>query len=434
MTRRIVAPLGVFLILILAGCGNDDTAGGSDASTTTAAGSDCRDVVDAIVHAAERYVAGYSATPVSPDLSGGRAQPAPTTAVRDEAIDEAAFQEALAEARSQIAMRTCDPSDSRAALADGLAEIDPAGPVADAVLRRLSAGFTGQLRTEPTETVVAPGDDLHEVLARSPDGSTIRLEPGEHRFDESLVLLAGVEIVGDGRDTTTIVSTAGDAAVSAITDQLVELRGLTVRHEGDEPAAVVRAGPAASVAITDARLTGGRADAEGRGGAGILMFAIDTAASTRGTTLEMTDSELVGNEGAGAVLSGSHRASIVTTRFAQNGQCGICFLGSSDGSVEESTFEANAVAVAAVARARPTVLGSKISGGEVGVQAADDAAPAIDGLVVDGTSRAALLYTGRAAGRLDGVECRDVPYGIVVGPDVTPLIGDTDCAVARSGP
>ena len=342
------------------------------------------------------------------------------------------FQETLTAAQQEIARRRCDPVQVRPALAERLAGIEPEGPVADAVLRQVSAGLTGQVPVEPTDTTVAPGEDLRDALARSPEGSIVRLEAGEHRLDASLVLLAGVEIVGAGRDATTVVSTAPDAAVLALTDRTVRLRGLTIRHEGDSPASVVLGGPAASLSVEDARLGGARVDAEGQGGAAILMFAVGAEAGGRGTTLEVTGSEFVLNQAAGIVLSGGHRASVVAARFEGNGQCGICFLDASDGSVEDSTLAGNAVGVATTGTAKPSLLRLTFSGGEVGLQAGDSSAPVVQDATFSGTSRAALIFSGRAAGRLEGVTCSDVPFGIVVGPDVTPFIGETDCAVARS--
>jgi hypothetical protein len=297
----------------------------------------------------------------------------------------------------------------------------------------MTASLTGQTATAPTVTTVGVGEDLRDALAKLPDGSTLELSAGEHRLDGSLVLLTGIVIRGAGRDATTIVSTAPDAAVLALTDRRVELVGLTVRHEGDAPASGVLGGPAASVVVTDARLAGGKADPDGSGGAGILMYADGQDAAGRGTTLEVTGTELRDNQAAGIVLSGGHRSSIIGSAFASNGQCGICYLGAADGSVEDSTFEGNGIGVAVTGTARPTLLRLTIDGGEVGIQAGDAAAPTVEAVTVSGSARAAIIFTGAASGSLDEVTCQRVPFGIVVDPEATPQIGKTSCELASPG-
>lgn len=73
----------------------------------------------------------------------------------------------------------------------------------------------------------------------------------------------------------------------------------------------------------------------------------DTLALLRGVTLRgagrdatvlqdgVTDSE-IDNAVAGVVTAGEHRAEIVRTVIERSGQCGVCYLGISDGEVRVS--------------------------------------------------------------------------------------------------
>lgn len=434
----------------LAACGVNGTDSPElRAPDTEAVGAEaaCAGAVASIVSATEQYVRGYEtgravaapeasedqpSNPTTPP-EAGEDQPSNPTTPPDAApatLTEAELQSALSRAEAMMREHGCDPARSRADLAAGLGQVEVEGPVADAVLRRLTASLTGLVFAEPTTTEVRVGDDLHDALARLPDGSTLQLGAGDFRLDHSLVLLNGVEIRGAGRDATTIVSTAPEAAVIALTDRRVDLVALTVRREGDAPGSVLLAGPAASVVVSDARLTGGKADSEGQGGAGILMHAAGQDAAGRGTTLEATDVELRDNEVAGIVLTGGHRSSIVRGVVESNGRCGICFIGASDGSVEDTTFADNRVGVAVTGTAKPVLLRLTITGGEVGVQAGDEAAPDLQEVIVSESSRAAIIYAGTAAGSLDRVTCKDVPFGIVVGREAHPWVGETNCAFA----
>ena len=440
MPRRRTRPAVALLLGVcatLAGCtgdGADDAAPASSAAPGASAPSPCRTAVDAIVAATGRYAQGYD---VGRSVSAAEATAAPpggttTTAPQSAAASEAEFQQDLAAAEQVLTESRCNPAEVDRDLTAGLAALDAPGPVGDAVIRQLTASLTGRFPREPTNTVVAVGDDLHQAVAVAPDRSTIELAPGVHRLDAPLVLLTGVQLHGAGRDATTLVSTAGEAAVLVLTDERVELRGLTVRREGDSAGSAVLGGPAASLVVADARVTGGRADASGAGGAGILMYGEVGDAARPGTSLEVTGTEVRDNAAAGIVLGGGHRASVVGAVFAGNGQCGICFLAAATGSVEDSTFESNGVGIAATDAAQPVLLRLAVTGGEVGLQAGADAAPRARGLTVTGARRAAVIYTDRAAGSLEDLWCVRVPFGIVVGPEASPQVGTTNCEVVAA--
>ena len=436
MTRRLTPLVALVVVLGAVGCGGDDDASdqGPSSSTTEAPAAVCGDAVDAIVTATERYISGYEVAREASASDATTEAPTSTTtpAGGDEPLTEIEFQSALTDADATLRSSGCDPADVRDDLTEGLGSVSAEGPVADAVLRQLTASMTGRLARKPEVVQAEPGTDLRDVVAGLPDGSTVELQPGEHRLDASLVLLTGITLRGTGRDATAIVSSAPDAAVLALTDRRVELTGLTIRREGDAPGSAVLGGSAASVVVSNARLTGGKADAEGQGGAGVLMYASGQEAAGRGTTLEVTDTEVADNQAAGIVLTGGHRASIVRAAFRANGQCGVCFLQASDGSVEDSTFDDNGLGVAVTGSSKPTLLRLVVNAGDVGLQAGDQSAPMIREVRVSGARRAGIIYTGEAGGSLDAVTCEDVAFGIVVGPEAHPQLGETSCALASS--
>lgn len=429
------------MALLGAACSSDGSSDAQSDTTTTTDGypSTCAAAVDEIVDATDRYVEGYedardTVIPVS-DADETTLTPStqPTVATTpDGVLDEEGYQGALATAQGSLEERGCDPLRARVDLVRSLQEIEADGAVADAVLRQVVASMAGTAGTTATTVEADVDEDLRALVSTLAPGSTLRLAAGEHRLDGTLVLLAGIEIVGAGREVTTIATSAPDAGVLAITDEVVIVRDLTVEHVGDAPASVVLGGPAASVVVEDAEVRGGRADAEGQGGAGVLMFATSDLTESRGTTLELTDVVLSDNDSGGVVLSGRHRISAVRPTITGSGQCGICFLDSSDGSVEDGRFDDNAVGIVATGRATPLVRAAEVSGGEVGIQIADDAAPLLESIEIVGSAQAGSIFSGRARGRLDGIVCRDVPFGIVFGPGVAPDVGQIDCDVHRS--
>ncbi|HSF98235.1 MAG TPA: right-handed parallel beta-helix repeat-containing protein [Ornithinibacter sp.] len=425
--------------VLLGGC----TGSTPDAPPTESAQSTgpdgCAVAVAAIVDATQRYVDGFgpvddveaAPTPL-PSASAAPARPssaAPSTSAAPTDPD-AVFQEALTRARVALDSAGCRGAEVVTLLEDGLADVTAQGPVAGAVLRQLRASMTGLAKPEPTTLEVAPGDDLLAAVATLPAGSTLVLAAGTHTLDDVLVLLSPITVRGAGVGSSTLESTAQDFGVLAIADGRVELKDLTLRHLGKAPANVVLAGPSVSLVATGVAISGGVAQEDGTGGAGILMYDPQSRPGGTATTLEVTDAELADNGSAGIVLTGGHVASIVSSTFRGNGQCGLCFLEGSSGSVTQGTFSDNGVGVAATGTARPTVLDSTVTEGQVGVQASDDAVPVLRGVGIRGSSRAALIWSGRAGGLIEDVTCSDVQFGLVVGPDVTPTVRDSACRLA----
>ena len=416
---------------LLAGCtGGGDrpaTSAGSSSSSSSASAARadrCRQVAPTVLAAIQDYVDAYGTA-----VSGHSASKPVSPAVGDRRL-----RTAITDARKQIDNFGCDAADYQSALTDGLGDISVRGPLARAVLLRLKASMSGSSATgaEPVTRDVSPGDDLPTVLSQVAPRSTLRLTGGTYRLPQALVLLQGVTLVGRGSDRTVLRSTAPDTSVLVLTDGRVDLRRLTLRHAGRKPASVLVGGPSSSIALTEVVVSGGRSASSRAGGNGVLMSARGDARASRATTLEVTGSTVTGNDNAGILLTGGHRASVVRTRFGENAQCGICFADASSGAVHRGNFSDNAVGVAALGRSRPAVLDSILSGGQIGAQAAGTAQLVVRRSVFDGASRAGLLFGGRSSGRVAGSTCRDVRFGVVVSADAAPYVTGGDCAVVRS--
>ncbi|GAB3604533.1 right-handed parallel beta-helix repeat-containing protein [Microbacterium aureliae] len=381
------------------------------------------DAVDGIVAAVTELAAGYEepAAGVEPT-----AAPEPPDAADGEQLADAV--DAARRARDRL---DCDRETFTAELRDRLGAAEPQGAVAAAVWRRASASILGTVRTEGGEWMLSPGEDLLDALARAAEGTTIVLPAGDVALPATAVLLAGVTLRGQGRERTIVRSEASDAGVIVATASLVRLESLTLALSDATSASGLVAGPTASVALSDVRVTGARSGAGGAGGAGVYISAQRDEGAGRGTTLEITDSVFDRNQWAGVAVAGGHRASIQGATFASNGEIGVLFLDSAGGSVTESAFRDNGVAVAATGTADPSWAQLEIRGGSVGAQVDADAAPVMKDLRIRGTSSAAIIFGGESGGAVEGAVCTDTPYGIVVADSAAPTLGDNDCVLAR---
>ena len=440
MTSRLARPLLAALValLVLSGCsGGSDTPTGSGspgASASSAASRAaaaktraCDAAVDRLVSSTQAYVDSYGPAVSGKQSSGGDA---------GSGAGGPDLRKGLDAAKSRIERLQCDPGPLRSALDSGLGRVTARGALAGAVRAQLVAALTGAASTTPETVRLAPDDDLAALLPTLAPGSTVVLPAGTVRLSRTLVLLQGVTLRGQGRGRTTLASTARDTGVLVLTDGKVELDAVTVRHTGAKSASVVVAGPTSSLVLTDAAVSGarsggdpasGRGGGSGGGGTGVLMSARTGQAGDRGTTLEVTGTRIRDNDAAGVLLSGGHRASIRHTTFTRNGQCGVCFLDTSSGALRDSTLSGNGAGVAVVDRARPLLRDLSIRGGQVGVQAGNTAAPVVRHVTVRGTARAAMIFTDRARGRVDGATCLGTPAGIVVAAKAVPYLGRNRC-------
>lgn len=382
----------------------------------------------------QAYVDTYGTTPGHAATPTPTATPSPSPSSSGTGVPtgpEGGLTTALADARKQLQQKGCDLTEFRTRFTDAMTTVRARGPVARAVLLRLTASMSGSLGSQAVTRKVKPGQNIETIASRLGAGSTLQLGAGTYRLRHALVLLAGITLRGVGRAKTRVTSSAGGSDVLVLTDGKVTLSRLSLEHVGKKQASVLLGGPSSMIVLDQVRITGGRGGGQSSGGSGVTMTAQAGSKARAVTTLQVTGSDISGNDAAGILLSGGHRASIRTTHFQRDGQCGVCFAANSSGAVRRSTFRDNAVGVAVLDNARPLVRDDTFTDGLVGVQVTGLSEPVIRDVQITGATRAGMIFSNRASGRVDGATCTQVPYGIVIASKAVPLLGKNSCTLAR---
>jgi len=443
---RLIAALCAAIVLSGCSAGALSRTGAPSGSASAVLG--CTAASTELVASVQQYVTAYGSALASPNPSSSSPSSPPASGRgAASSTNGARLQAAVAAAQRSVAAGKCSLADFRARLDKGLRGVTANGPIAQAVLLKLTASLDGTARTQAQTVDVPAGADLRTVVAGLAPGSTMQLAGGRYRLSDTLVLLDAVSIVGAGIGATTIDTTAGGAGVVDLADGRVEFRSLAVVHSGASSGDVIIGGPTSSLELTQVRVSGAAAKggaaasagspapappAGSSDGIGVLMSS-SKGAGTHGTTLEMTDSTVDGNEGGGIILSVGQAASLRRLTITSNGGCGVCFSGSSTGAVRDSHFSDNTVGVAVLDTAAPAVTGDVFTGGEFAIQVAGSATPEIEGATISGATRGAMIFTDTATGKVDGSSCTSVPFGIVVGSKALPYLGTNSCPVA-TGP
>ncbi len=424
------AGLPAAILLLLPACQGTSSEGDRIAAAEARRAADCAAAVGSLLAVTQRYLDGVGATTAS---GASQTAPSPSTeSAVDQQVEQEQFGRALQDVRGYSSRRGCEPEQFQSELSEGLTGLSAGGPVARAVLLQLQADSDPPARPA-TPSPLQPGADVAAAVAAAPGGATVQLAAGTFELTDTLALLRGVTLRGAGRDATVLQTGAGGGALLVLTGELVAVQSLTLRRTGEAPGPVLSAAPVAALELTNARIAGARADGDGLGGVGVLMSAGSGGQTgpARRVSLRVTDTEILDNAVAGVVIAGEHRAEFLRTVVERSGQCGVCYLDTSDGVVRDSSFTDNAAGIVAGGNARPKIEASTVTGGEVGIQAIDRAAPDVTGTTVVRAARAAFVWTGAATGRLGGNRCVDVEFGIVAGPSSAPLLGENDCRVAR---
>jgi hypothetical protein len=242
-------------------------------------------------------------------------------------------------------------------------------------------------------------------------GSTIELAAGDYAIAAPLVLLRGVTVIGAGADTTTITSTAPGAGVLVATRGTVTLQGLTVIN--DAPSASVVAITRGGLTLQDATVAGGRRDADGNGGYGLIL-APDTTLEVG--THTVTDTTFNDNDGGGILIDGPISPTLSGLEVNATTGCAVCWIGESSGTLE----------------------GATITGGDVGVRAEDTASPTISEVSATDAAVGAVVL-GTSTPSMSDVSFIGGSVGIAVDGDAAPelvrvsLTDNTDIALRLGG-
>jgi hypothetical protein len=428
----VVTPLLVLGIALAAGPGNS-LFGSTPASSTRSIDKACTALATNAVDTTQRFVAGFDVdVPAVP--SPGAPSPAPTTVAIAPPMTQADFTKSLSTTRSRLDSLGCDLTKFRAKLGAGLRHVQGKGVLAEALVRQLRVSLAGKLPDGPVTRHVTSHADLDQVLAEVPDGSTVVLAAGVYSRSQPLVVLRNVTVAGAGRDTTTLASAATGVAVLVMGGVHATFRDLAISIAGSVPASGIVAGAGSTLSVTGARVTGAHSDGHGRGGSAVLVAG--DAAPARGrprTSVSLVDSELSGNDAAGLAVAGVPSTSVIRSTFAHNGECGVCFIGGSGGTVQGSTFDSNAVGIAVTATAHPVITGNVFRRGRFAVQVSDQSKPRVVRNTIREASGAALLYLGTAGGTVIGNRCDRDRYDLVVRRGGHPAISGGTCRTTQFG-
>ena len=313
-------------MLALAGCsgsGGGDDAGTSRSTPSPSATSSadaqraCDAVTTKLLTSVQRYVDRYGAT-----LS--RNPGAPGSSSTSGTGDDTELRADLQQAQRERSRKKCDILVFRTDFAAGLEKVTADGPLARAVLLRLTASVTGE-PPDPAEDRSRPRRGPGPPGGGAGTGSTVTLRAGRYQFRQPLVLLAGITLKGAGRGRTTISSRAAAPWSWCSTTAAPSCATWPSRTPGAGPRRWSSAARA-SIVLTDARLSGGfarKGSNDGQSGTGVLMTSRAGETTARGTTLQMTRSQVSDNTAAGVLLTGAHRASVRSSAFRGNGQCGL---------------------------------------------------------------------------------------------------------------
>ena len=443
-----------------------DRQGDQQRDTDAAREGICAGRVDRLVSALSSFADQFDG------LSALDAEKIPPMPSMDQLREEASTFE------TELAQTDCSVGDARAAIEQWRDDADSRGALARAVSDAMAANALAELgeTDKPVRQRLRAGEDLETALAALPTGATVVLPAGRFRLSRTVAVIQDLTIVGAGSGRTTVTTDAPGAGFLLASQVSLQMRGMKVEHVGGGTASalVLRAGAADLVDLEVAGATRqGRGGARPRealtGGSGVVM-----AGATR---LTMTDSSSTDNDVAGLlVATGAPRVS--SSSFADNGVCGVCYLGAATGELRGSRIVSNGAGLLLGERSAPVLRGNTIednqraglvlegdvrpvignnrvrTNGSIGVAVYGSAAPRVNGNVISGHEQAGVLvdvtagavprvlgnkvgdngsaglvFMGASGGAASGNSCSGSRFGLVLDGDATPNLGDNDCAV-----
>lgn len=330
---------------------------------TAAPASTCEDLAVQIVDAVQDYVDSFAGVD-----AGGVANAANAR--------QGEFAETTAALRERGDTLGCEPDGLADLVRAELARLEGGTPVQDAIADTFRADPLGTVDPsdpQPVVTTVSSGPELAAALLTVGSGSQITLSPGEYVFTAPLVVLRAVTLIGAGADETRISSSSPGAALIVATTGDLRLVDLALAHVGEEPASVALVA-SGGYAFERVRVSGARSDTDGVGGFGVVLRPDANPLTGGGTLQRLTDVEAADNEGGGIVVGGTAQPTITGASITGASGCGICFVESGGGTVEDS----------------------QVTGVQAGLRVDDDAAPAVARLTVV-AAQAGIAVTGAGA-------------------------------------
>lgn len=247
--------------------------------------------------------------------------------------------------------------------------------------RKLDQGvYSGEALSLLEEAVrLHPTDEIKELYQRMSEYGKVLRVPSEHAtiaaalkeakandrifvengsYTESLVVPAGVEIVGESREETIIEYPAVKAAVVAIGkgDRQARLASLTLRHQGltnDEerfPVVAVEEGSLLMENVLVSRASGHGVAVVNGGKASLIFCRVEESgwdgisAKGKGTRVSLKHVTAEGNLHHGVDFWNGAAGEVSESKFLTNGRAGLAAIGSADqlkvnGSLSEGNRE-----------------------------------------------------------------------------------------------
>ena len=216
-------------------------------------------------------------------------------------------------------------------------------PTLTATATQLLPASTSMPSPVPTVTVSLPttvrvnsdgsGDysSLEEAIDAVAPDSVIELGAGTFDSSDSIVIDKPLTIKGLGMQKTSILSDTDGQVLLYTGDGSFEISDVSIRHQGDMPAAVVVVAQG-EFNFRNCRITGGRASSEDKGGSGLIVQNEVVGA--------VRDCEIIDNDGAGIGVLDSAQVTIENNLVAGN-SLGILVLDVAVAMVSNNTISDN---------------------------------------------------------------------------------------------
>lgn len=325
----------------------------------------------------------------------------------------------------------CGPREFQVLLGRAVEDLQGGGPLARAVVAQVRDQLLPT--AGPPESVsVAPGEDLAAAVHDAGPGALVELEAGRHELDEPLMLLRPSRIVGAGSGRTTIVSEAAVTVLLQAGEGPLVLEGVTVAHEGSEPASVVvLAG--GGYDLRDVVIRGGVTDDAGGSGWG-LVVGVQGREGVTGPQ-QATDLRVTGNDAGGMTVTADRDPVVTGLEADGNGSCGICFSGAATGRFTRVRAHGNGVGILLAGDSAPELEDVDVSRNtEAGIVAEGPTAATVQDVRATGNGAVGVVLRGTSSVRIEGVAVTaHAELGILVEGAASPTVVDADVTGAPVG-
>jgi parallel beta-helix repeat protein len=224
---------------------------------------------------------------------------------------------------------------------------------------------------------------LEAAIEAAEEGSIIEIEAGTYRLEQPLRIVKAISLLGAGMDGTELVSAAGPFVVHFKGDGPFEIKGITIRHEGQTWADVVIV-EGGDVTFERCRVAGGR-------GAGLLLGG-ETAGTVRDCVAE------TGGGAIGISVTGQAHPTLVGNTSSGNGY-GIRISEQAYPTLENNTCNDNSLdGIRYDDDAGGVARGNKASGNRTGFVATGQAQPRLEENIATNNKMAGFEFAEDARG------------------------------------